>query len=212
AVGRGGPLAGGAAAHHEAPLDESLEVEGVQRLAALEHHVVGRVDHRVEGPHAGAPKAEPHPEGRGHDVDAAHDARAVARAEVGGLHAHAHLAHRGGARLARAGARMAEARAGGGPPGPRHTGPGPAAGGGRGAASRPATMRRSSWPTSSMASIFKPAMVSRSASAAAGPLQVTNSASQESGMRMAGCSERELPEEAESVVVEGAEVGEAGAP
>src|SRR5438132_8863421 len=62
-----------------------------------------------------------------------------------------------------------------------------------------------------MASIFKPAMVSRSASAAAGPLQVTNSASQESGMRMAGAahSERELPEEAEIVVVEEPEVGEA---
>src|SRR5439155_2154810 len=106
-----------------------------------------------------------------------------------------------------AGGRAASAAAG--PAGPGRPRAGPAAGCGAAGRPRPATMRRSSWPTSSMASIFKPAMVSRSASAAAGPLQVTNSASQESGMRMAGCSERELPEEAEIVVVEEPEVGEA---
>ncbi len=54
-------------------------VEGVQRLAQLEHHVVGDIDERRDGTHAAALDALLHPVGRGClRIHATHDAATVA--------------------------------------------------------------------------------------------------------------------------------------
>ncbi len=58
-------------------------VEGVQRLAPAEHHVVGHVDDVVDGPHAGVRETRLEPGRRLAHLDAADDPRRVARAQVG---------------------------------------------------------------------------------------------------------------------------------
>ena len=92
-------------------LGEPLPVEGVERLAALEHHVVRGVDDDVHRPHAGTAQPEAEPERRGLDVDGAHEAGTVVRAQVGSLDAHADVAGGGRPHLARPRPRMAEADA-----------------------------------------------------------------------------------------------------
>ena len=49
------------AAHHDAPAAHQLEVEGVKRLAELEQHVIGCVDHTVDRTNTAVPKSAPHP-------------------------------------------------------------------------------------------------------------------------------------------------------
>ena len=72
------PLAG--AAHHHlggaaagARLAEALEVEGVERLAELEHHEVGHVDDVVDGADPGGAQAPLHPSRRRSDSDVLDD-------------------------------------------------------------------------------------------------------------------------------------------
>ena len=76
-------LAGPGAARHETTAADLSGVEGVQRLAQGEHHVVGNVDHVVDGAHAGLRQARLEPDRRIAHGDAAYDAGAVARAQVG---------------------------------------------------------------------------------------------------------------------------------
>ena len=60
----------------------------MQRLAALDHHVVGHVDDVADRPQPDHREPRLHPERRRPDADAANDARGVVRAEIGRLHAH----------------------------------------------------------------------------------------------------------------------------
>ena len=80
-------LAVGGGAHHDAALavalDELAEVEGVERLAGEEHHVVGDVDDVVDGTAARCDDALGEPFGAGRDLDAADHAGDVAAAEAG---------------------------------------------------------------------------------------------------------------------------------
>ena len=58
-------------------------VEGMERLAQLQHHVIGGVHHGVDGPQAGVDQALLQPEGRGADDDALDQGGRVASAEIG---------------------------------------------------------------------------------------------------------------------------------
>ena len=78
-------------AHHDlAPL-HILVVEGVHRLAILQHHIVGDIHDIVDGAHAAGPQPLPHPAGGGGDLDVFHHPGGVPQAEVGGLHLHAQV-------------------------------------------------------------------------------------------------------------------------
>ena len=68
AVERAQHLASGRIAHAEHPAGHTVEVERVQRLAELEHHVVRDVDDTVDRAHAALREARPQPQRR-----AAHD-------------------------------------------------------------------------------------------------------------------------------------------
>src|SRR5207237_574759 len=70
------------------PTANAREVEGVQRLAALEHHVVGDVDHVVDRAHAETLEPAAHPQRRRTDLHSTHDARhvTVAQSAVADLH------------------------------------------------------------------------------------------------------------------------------
>jgi hypothetical protein len=72
-----------AAADDDAPLGELVEVEGVQRLAAFQQHVVGDVDDVVDRWHAQRRQTPLHPIGAGGDLDAANEAGGIARTEFG---------------------------------------------------------------------------------------------------------------------------------
>ena len=60
----------------------SCEVEGVQRLAAFHHHVVGDVDHVVDHGDADGPQPIGQPSGTGADLDAADHAGRIAIAQI----------------------------------------------------------------------------------------------------------------------------------
>ena len=62
------------AAHDDAPLPQIVGVEGVERLAVLQHHVVGDIDDVVDRPHPGGQQAPLHPGRRRLDGDALDDA------------------------------------------------------------------------------------------------------------------------------------------
>ena len=53
------------AADDQRPSAEAIEIEGVHRLADLEHHVVGDVDDDVDRPHAGRLETLCQPGGEG---------------------------------------------------------------------------------------------------------------------------------------------------
>ena len=72
-------LAGAGAARDQPAAADLGGVEGVQRLAHGQHHVVGDVDHVVDGAHAGVREARLEPGRRLAHRDAADDAGAVAR-------------------------------------------------------------------------------------------------------------------------------------
>lgn len=72
------------AAHGDAAL-EFIEVEGVQALAHLHHHIVGDIDDVVDGAEADAFEAGFEPSGAGADFDAFDDAGGVVGAAVGGF-------------------------------------------------------------------------------------------------------------------------------
>jgi len=60
-------------------LEELVVVEGVQRLAPLQHDVIRHVHHVADRPHAGVGEALPHPRGRrldGHELRLAFGQRA----------------------------------------------------------------------------------------------------------------------------------------
>ena len=50
--------------HHEVAADDRVGVEGMQRMAQLQHHVVGDVDHIRDRPHPGLGQPVTHPERR----------------------------------------------------------------------------------------------------------------------------------------------------
>src|SRR6185436_11923874 len=79
-----------------------LEVEGVERLPPLEHDVVAGVDDVRLRAHAGACETKPEPERRRAHVHPAHDARAVARAEVRGFDPDSDLTRGRGTRFRKA--------------------------------------------------------------------------------------------------------------
>ena len=81
------------AAHNETPAGDAIEVEGVQRLTAQQHRVVGYVNHVVDGPLPGGHQPGLQPRRRGSDRDVVEDARGEARAEVGALDPHLHALH-----------------------------------------------------------------------------------------------------------------------
>ncbi len=81
AVERGDPLTGVGQAHDDAAPREPRQVEGVQRLVALEQHVVGDVDHVADRTHARLHQPLRHPRGRRPHRDA-RDPAEVAGAAV----------------------------------------------------------------------------------------------------------------------------------
>ena len=74
---------------------DAVEVEGVQRLAGEQHHVVGDVDDVVDRPLPGGHQARLQPRRRGRDRDVLEHARGEARAEVGALDEHLGAGARG---------------------------------------------------------------------------------------------------------------------
>jgi hypothetical protein len=100
-VDRGERLPVGGAADHDPTRPDAREVEGVQRLPALEHHVVGHVHHVVDARHShgGEPLDEPL-RARPH-LHAADHPRRVAGADVGGEDLHADAPGRVSRRLER---------------------------------------------------------------------------------------------------------------
>jgi hypothetical protein len=80
AVERGDRLALAGHADDDAPAAEEVEVEGVQGLAPLEHHIVGDVDDIGDGAHSGLGQALRHPArrwGDGHSPGLGHVAGAA---------------------------------------------------------------------------------------------------------------------------------------
>ncbi len=69
-------------AHVQPWSGELGSVEDVRRLAVLEHHVCGRVDHVADGPHAGSAQAPLHPVRARTDLDSADRNGDEARAQV----------------------------------------------------------------------------------------------------------------------------------
>ena len=84
-------LAGPRAAHDDLAVRQAGVVERVHRLAVLEHDVVGDVNDVVDRAHAGGVQALAHPDGRGFDLDVAHQTRSVARAQVGVAYLDRHI-------------------------------------------------------------------------------------------------------------------------
>jgi len=88
AVERGHALALGGAADDDSrwltglPRSQPVIVKGMQRLAQLEHHIVGDVDHVADGALTCQPQAALHPERRGANGDVADQCGTIARAEV----------------------------------------------------------------------------------------------------------------------------------
>ena len=74
-----------AAAHDEPAAGDAVEVEGVQRLAGQQHHVVGDVDDVVDRPLAGGDQPRLQPRRRRADRHVLEGARGEARAQVGCL-------------------------------------------------------------------------------------------------------------------------------
>ena len=73
------------------------QVKGVQRLAQFQQHIVGHVDDRVDGAHAGAAQALHHPQRRlGGGVDAADHPAQVTRAAVAVVQGHREAVVQGG--------------------------------------------------------------------------------------------------------------------
>ncbi len=70
------------AAHDDALFAELIEIECVQRLAQLEHHVVRDVHHVVDGVLADGFEALPQPVGRRLNFHAAQNARRVSPAKI----------------------------------------------------------------------------------------------------------------------------------
>ena len=69
---------------------ELAQVEGVKRLASEVHHVVGDVDHIVDGSGAGGNHTARKPLGAGTNLHVAYHAGRVARAELRVIDAHVH--------------------------------------------------------------------------------------------------------------------------
>src|SRR5262249_45053369 len=74
---------GAGAPDHDRSLGDLAQVESVQRLAGLQHYVVGRVDHIVERAHAAKLQAAAQADWRGPDLDVRHGERGVTRPQVG---------------------------------------------------------------------------------------------------------------------------------
>ena len=85
AVERGDLLAVPGPAHDEPAAGDAVEVEGVQRAAGQQHHVVGDVDDVVDRALPGGHQARLQPRRRRADRHVLEDARGEARAQVGGL-------------------------------------------------------------------------------------------------------------------------------
>ena len=67
------------AAHDNPGLRYPVEIERMQRLSELDHHVVGHIDHVVERAHPAQFKAPPDQYGRRSDLDLRHRQRRIAR-------------------------------------------------------------------------------------------------------------------------------------
>src|SRR5581483_870846 len=70
------------APHQDFFSGQTIEIEGVQRLAGFEHDVVGRIDDRVDRANAAGFQAVAQPGRRRRHGDAVHEPRGVARAEA----------------------------------------------------------------------------------------------------------------------------------
>ncbi len=85
------PLAGARRAHAHAAAPQPIEIEGVERLAELEHHQVGDVHDVVDAALARGLEARRQPGRRRRDAHAPHDARRVAVAAGAVLDLDAHV-------------------------------------------------------------------------------------------------------------------------
>ena len=70
-------------------------VEGVHRLAVLQHDIVGDIHDVVDGAHAHSPQPLPHPLGGGGDLYVSHHPGGVPRAQVGRRSFHVQQLHQG---------------------------------------------------------------------------------------------------------------------
>ena len=82
AVERGEPLPLGCCAHDDALLRDRAQIEGMERLAVLQHHVVGHVDHVVDGALVGGQQPLLQPRGRRPHAHPADHRAGVARAQL----------------------------------------------------------------------------------------------------------------------------------
>jgi len=73
-------------------LNQQIEIEGMQRLAPLQHDVVGEIDNIVDGPHAGIGEPPLHPAGGRTDFDPLDQRGGVPGRQLGILNQHADLA------------------------------------------------------------------------------------------------------------------------
>ena len=111
-VERGEALADASASHDERPVGHRFRVVGVQRLAELPEHVVGRVHDVADRAQAHGAQPHPQPGRRGPDGDRADDAHREPMTEIRRLDLDPRETSRGLRRLAQRHRRRTEARAG----------------------------------------------------------------------------------------------------
>ena len=75
-------------AHNNMMMTHQIVVKTVQRLAELQHDVVGDIDDVIDRSHACRQQSPPHPFKRRTDLDVADNTGTVARAEIGVLYRH----------------------------------------------------------------------------------------------------------------------------
>jgi hypothetical protein len=82
------PLALVCPAHGQARAGDTVQIEGVQRLAGEQHRVVGDVDDVVDRPLPRRPQPRPQPQRRRRDRHLLEDPRGEARAQLGAIDVH----------------------------------------------------------------------------------------------------------------------------
>ena len=105
-------LALGGGAHDDPPVVDFVQIEGVQRLPALQHYVVGDVHHVVDGAMPRVLQTLPQPVRRRPDAHASDQGAGVARAQRRVRYLYARRVRYGRARLGVIGGRLRDALAG----------------------------------------------------------------------------------------------------